>query len=71
MKSMRRMSAAFVLAAVLAVGFGTASLEAKKPGGGDPNAAICAYLKSVLDYPNLSPYIRAYVAWLYDQYNCK
>jgi len=71
MKSMRRMSAAFVLAAVLAVGFGTAGLEAKKPGGGDPNAAICAYLKKVLEYPNLSPYIREIVLGLYDLYGCK
>ena len=72
MKSMRRMSAAFVLAAVLAVGFGTAGLEAaKKPGGGDPNAAICAYLKSVLAYPNLSPSIRETVQALYDLYGCK
>ena len=72
MKSMRRMSAAFVLAAVLAVGFGTAGLEAtKKQGGGDPNAAICAYLKKVLEYPNLSPYIRETVLALYDLYGCK
>ena len=65
MTRMRRMFGAMVVAGMTAGGLGTATLEAKKPGGGGGNEAICAYLKSVLDYPNLSPSIRTYVEWLY------
>jgi len=71
MTNVRRMVGAMALAVMMAAGLGTATLEARKPGGGGGNAAICSYLKSLLDYPNLSPQIRAYVEWLYyDRYQC-
>lgn len=67
MTGIRRMSAALAIAAVLSMGFGTA--EAAKPGpGGD--AAICSYLKSVMDYPNVSPAIYAWAASLYKKFGC-
>lgn len=72
MSKVRRMGGAMVLAGLIAIGFGTARLDAAKPGGGGGgNAAVCAYLKSVLAYPYLSPSIRPYVEWLYyDYYKC-
>ena len=69
MTGIRRVSAAFITAAVLAMGAGTVTIEAAKPGpGGD--AAICSYLKSVMDYPNVSPAIYAWAASLYKKFGC-
>ena len=72
MSGMRRLSVAFVLAAVMATGLGTASLEAKKGGGGGgtANSAICAYLKAVIEYPNVNPYILAWAKSLYEHFGC-
>src|SRR5687767_12772862 len=56
MRGMRRITAAFTVAAMLAAGLGTVTLEAAKPQpGGD--AAICSYLKAVMDYEYVSPVI--------------
>jgi hypothetical protein len=71
MTKIRRMGGAVVLAGMMAGGLGTATLEATKPGGGGGNAAICAYLKKIIAYPNTSPYIRAYALSLWSAYGCK
>lgn len=72
MNKLRRLGAAMVLAGLIAIGFGTARLEATKPGGGGGgNAAICAYLKKIIDYPHTSPYVRAYALSLWTAYGCK
>jgi len=66
---MRRITAAIAMAAMMAAGLGTVTLEAAKPKpGGD--SAICAYLKSVMDYPNVSPSIYAWAASLYQKFGC-
>ena len=73
MGPIRKLGVAVVMAAVMAGGLGTATLEAKKKGGGgvDPHEAVCSYLKSILDYEYLSPYIRPTVeAQYYDTYHC-
>lgn len=74
MNGMRRTSAAFVMAAMVAVGLGTATLEAKKPGGGGGGggqAAICSYLESIITYPNISPTILAFAVSLWNYYGCE
>ena len=68
MNRIRRMSAAFVMAAVL--GIGTAGLEAAKPGGGGGQSAICEYLSAVMSHKNVSPYIYAWAAALYEHFGC-
>jgi hypothetical protein len=77
MNGMRRLGAAAVMAAVVATGLGTATLEAAKKGGngggsggGDGQAAICTYLKAVMDYQYTSPYVYVYAASLYSYYGC-
>ena len=67
MTKMRRMGA-MVLVGMIASAPGTA--HAKKPGGGGGNAAICAYLKNIINYPNTSPYIRASALSLWTAYGC-
>lgn len=69
MSKMRRMGRAMVVAGLIASGPGTA--EARKPGGGGSNAAICTYLKNIIDYPYTSPIIRAYALSLWTKYGCK
>jgi hypothetical protein len=69
MRGMRRITAAFTMAAMLAAGLGTVTLEAAKPQpGGD--AAICSYLKAVMDYEYVSPTIYAWAASLYKKFGC-
>ena len=63
------MTAAFAMAAMLAAGFGTVTLEAAKPKP-DGNSAICAYLKSVMDYEYVSPAIYVWAASLYKKFGC-
>lgn len=71
MASIKKLGTALVLAAALAGGFGTAGLEAAgKKTTTDSTAAICAYLWSVMTYPNVSPTIYAYASSLYTQYGC-
>ena len=69
MSRMRRMGVAMVVAGLIAGGPGTA--EAKKPGGGGSNEAICAYLKNIIDYPHTSPIIREFARDLWTKYGCK
>lgn len=67
MKGLRKMTAAFAMAAILAAGLGT-TLEAKpKP---EPDAAICEYLKAVMDYENVNSTIYAWAASLYKKFGC-
>jgi hypothetical protein len=71
MVSIKKLGTALILAAVLAGGLGTASLEAagkKKPS--DPQAAICSYLWSVMTYPYVNYMILAYATSLYTEYGC-
>jgi hypothetical protein len=72
MKGLQKTSAAFVVAAMVAVGLGTATLEAKKPGGGGGGqAAICSYLESVITYPNVNTTILAFAVSLWNYYGCE
>jgi hypothetical protein len=71
MNGMRRTSAAFVMAAMVAVALGTATVEAKKPGGGGGQAAICSYLENIITYPNISPTILAFAVSLWNYYGCE
>lgn len=72
MASIRKLGAAVILAAVMAGGLGTTSLEAagKKKGGDDAQAAICSYLWSVMTYPYVNAFILASAASLYTEYGC-
>jgi hypothetical protein len=74
MKRMRRFGGAIVMALTIAVvmGLGSARLEAKgKPDRGDAQAAICAYLLAVIEYPYVSPYIKLWASSLYTYYGCQ
>lgn len=72
----RRRCAAVVIAAVMAIGFGAASLDAQGKGKGkppkvDPRVAICSYLASVIAYEGVDPTIKLYAEWLYFEfYDC-
>jgi hypothetical protein len=59
MKRLRRFSSAIVLSAMVSGGMviGSARVEAKGRPQPDPNA-LCAYLYSVITYPNVNPYIQ-------------
>ena len=76
MGRIRRIGVAVALAGVLAMGFGTTlNAAAKKPGGGGgkgntKDAAICDYLKSIIDYEYTTPTVLAYALSLYSYYGC-
>jgi hypothetical protein len=75
MNGMRRLGAAAVMAAMVATGLGTATLEAKKGGnggggGGGTESTVCTYLKAVMDYEYTSPYVYVWAASLYSYYGC-
>jgi hypothetical protein len=70
MSSVNRVGAALVLAAAMAGGLGTTSLEAKGKHGGDAQAAICEYLTSVITYPYVSAAVLVYATSLYNYYGC-
>lgn len=69
----RRFTAAAVMAGTIACGMvlTAARVEAKKPGGDDGQAAVCAYLLSVITYPGVSEYIKASATYLYTVYGCQ
>jgi hypothetical protein len=71
MRKMQRLGSAMVLAAMISGGviMGSARVEAKK-GGVDPQAAFCAYLASVINYPYTSDAIKSYAMYLFTTYNC-
>lgn len=69
MSALRRFAMGFVIAAVLGIGLQTATLEAKKPGPSSQDA-ICAYLWSVITYPNVSPWIQDIALQLFTSYGC-
>ena len=72
MGPIRRFGAAVTVAAMLAGGLtvGSATLEAKGKGGGDAQAAYCAYLENILNYPYVSPSIYQYVLALWWAAGC-
>lgn len=71
MTRVRRLSAAMLMAGMVA-GFmvvGSARVEAAKPGGGGQEA-VCAYLLKVINYPYVSPIIKAWASSLYTSLGC-
>lgn len=72
MTRVRRLSAAMLMAGMVA-GFmvvGSARVEAAKPGGGGGQDAVCAYLLKVINYPYVSPTIKAWASSLYTSLGC-
>ena len=70
MGSIRTFGAAVAIAGVMAGGLGSATLEARKRGGGDPKDAICEYLNAVITYPYVNEYVLAVALQLWAQYGC-
>ena len=71
MGPIRKLGVAVMMAAVMAGGLGTATLEAKKKGGGaDPQEAVCSYLQSIIEYPYVNEYVKVYSQSLFTLYGC-
>lgn len=74
MASIKKLGTALVLAALIAGGAGTASLEAagkkKNSTTTDGLTATCDYLYSIMSYPYTSPSVYLYAASLYNYYGC-
>ena len=72
MRAIRRFGSAIVASALVAgmLVVSPVGLEAKKRGGTDPQAAICAYLDAVITYPYVDPYVKAYALALWNYYGC-
>jgi hypothetical protein len=75
MMSFRKLAAAFVMAGVMAGGFGVVGLEAEgkakgKTKGQDAAVATCTYLKAIIDYDYADPAVLVYAYSLYSRYNC-
>ena len=71
MSALRRFAMGFAIAAVLGIGLQTATLEAKKPGPQPPSQdAVCAYLWTVITYPNVSAWILEVATQLFTSYGC-
>jgi hypothetical protein len=51
--------------------FGATAEAAGKKNGDDGQAAICAYLLSVITYPYVSPVVKAMAVSLYVSYGCQ
>ena len=73
MRRVRRFTAATIMAGMIGCGMvlTPARVEAKKPGGDDGYAAVCAYLLSVINYPGVNSYIKASATYLYTVYGCQ
>jgi hypothetical protein len=75
MASIKKLGTAVVMAAVLAGGAGTASLEAaakakKTTSTMSAQTATCQYLTSVMTYSYVNPSIMLTSATLYNSYSC-
>lgn len=72
MASLKKLGTALILAAVLAGGLGTTSLEArgKKSTTTSGQTATCEYLWSVMTYPYVTPTVLLYSTSLYNYYGC-
>ena len=73
MKRMRRLSGAAMMAGLIASGMllGTARVEAAgKKGSDDGQAAVCVYLASVINYPNVNEYVKLWAMSLYNSMGC-
>jgi hypothetical protein len=68
MTTMKRFGAAVVIAALMGLGFGTTTLEAK--GKKDPQGTVCSYLLAVINYPYVDDAIRNYAISLYVAAGC-
>jgi hypothetical protein len=75
MKRMRIVIGALAVAAVMAgvMPLGMTRVEASggKKGGGDPQAAVCAYLLSVINYPYVNDYIKQLAISVYNASGCQ
>ena len=74
MGRIRKLGVAAVLAIVMAAGMSTTALAAnKKPGGGGGggNAAVCSYLKEIIDYKYVTPAILSWALALWNYYDCE
>lgn len=72
MRSIRRLGAAAVMASLIASGLflGTARIEAAGKKQQDSQTAICDYLRLVINYPYVHPYIKLWATSLYNYYGC-
>jgi hypothetical protein len=68
MTTMKRFGAAVAVAAMIGLGFGTTTLEAK--GRKDPQGTVCSYLLGVINYPYVDAAIRDYAISLYVAAGC-
>jgi hypothetical protein len=70
MTRIRRFKRGLVVAVMIAacLVLGTSTADAKKPGGGQE--AVCTYLLSIINYPNVNPYIQAWAVNLYTTLGC-
>ena len=75
MKRMRKFVGALVMATVIAgaMPLGLVRVEASggKKGGGDPQAALCAYLLNVINYPYVNEYVRKVAIAAYNAAGCQ
>lgn len=72
MNGIRRLGSAAIIAGLMAGGMvlGAAPVEAGGKKGTDSQDAICAYLLSVIQYPYVNLYIKAWATSLYLEYGC-
>jgi hypothetical protein len=70
MTRVRRLTTALVLAGFMAFGIAAVEAAGKKPPN-DPQAAICAYLLEIINYPNVNVYIKAWATALYNTLGCQ
>jgi hypothetical protein len=67
----RRNVMILVLGLMLTAGtLGTGRLEAAKKGGTDDHVAKCEYLRNIIQYPYVSPAIKAWAISLYNAEGC-
>ncbi len=71
MKRRRWNATTLVLGLMLTGGIlGTGRLEDAKKGGTDGQVAKCEYLRSIIEYPYVSPAIKAWAISLYNAEGC-
>jgi hypothetical protein len=70
MGSIRKFGVALVVAGVMAGALGTTLEAADKKPRPDPNDAICAYLRAIIEHPGVNETVLRYVLGLYAKYGC-
>ena len=72
MSRLRRFGTAVAMAGLISTGmFGATAEAAGKNKGDDGQAATCAYLLTVINYPYVSPAVKAMADSLYTSYGCQ